>query len=209
MADFEITVVGPIKINTPHSRDVSFIENAIRKHIPGAQHVNVESVGDGIILSGTVANQLEAQQAYDIAAHFVDPCAALGNNDSGSGSGSGSGNSSSISIGSSPCGASGSGSSGSGGGVKGALNGVSSSKIVNLIVVLGRDQVMLKVTVAEMDRQVIKQLGINLSGTFGYGSAVVNFNNNAANPNIASGYSPPSSRSMERRAIPLPADSRG
>ena len=35
---------------------------------------------------------------------------------------------------------------------------------------------MLKVTVAEMDRQVIKQLGINLSGSFGYGSAVVNFN---------------------------------
>ena len=37
---------------------------------------------------------------------------------------------------------------------------------------------MLKVTVAEMDRQVIKQLGINLSGSFGYGSAVVNFNTN-------------------------------
>ena len=37
---------------------------------------------------------------------------------------------------------------------------------------------MLKVTVAEMDRQVIKQLGINLSGSFGYGSTVVNFNTN-------------------------------
>jgi pilus assembly protein CpaC len=35
---------------------------------------------------------------------------------------------------------------------------------------------MLKVTVAEVSRQVIKQLGINLSGSFGYGSAVVNFN---------------------------------
>jgi pilus assembly protein CpaC len=171
MAGFEITVVGPIK--TP-SRGVSIIEDAIRKYVPGA-HVNVESVGDGIILSGTAASQLEAQHAYDIAAHFVDPCAALGNNDSGSISSSGSSGSSSISI-SSPCAASGSGSSASGGGVKAALNGVSSSKIVNLIIVLGRDQVMLKVTVAEMDRQVIKQLGINLSGSFGYGSAVVNFN---------------------------------
>ena len=182
MADFEITVLGPI-IDTPHFRD-GIIENAIRKHIPGAQHVNVESVGDGIILTGTVANQPEAQQAFDIAAHFVDPCAALGNNNSGStgtgtgsgGGGGGGGSNSSISISSPPCQASGSGSSAAGGGVKGALNGVSSSKIVNLIVVLGHDQVMLKVTVAEMDRQVIKQLGINLSGSAGYGSAVVNFN---------------------------------
>ena len=53
-------------------------------------------------------------------------------------------------------------------------------KVVNGIAVRGRDQVMLKVTVAEVDRDVIKQLGIDLSGTLGYGSAVVNFNN--ANP---------------------------
>jgi pilus assembly protein CpaC len=65
------------------------------------------------------------------------------------------------------------------------------SKIVNAIVIRGRDQVMLKVTVAEVDRTIVKQLGINLSGSLGYGTAVVNFNNNAANPGIAPGYSPP------------------
>jgi pilus assembly protein CpaC len=111
-----------------------------------------------------VANQLEAQQAFDIASHFIDPCAALGNNGSGSGSGSGSSSSSECAA---------SGPSGAGG----ALNGVSASKIVNAIVVRGRDQVMLKVTVAEVSRQIIKQLGINLSGSAGFGSAVVNFNN--------------------------------
>ncbi|MGA2311829.1 MAG: type II and III secretion system protein family protein [Xanthobacteraceae bacterium] len=175
MADFEITVPGPVK-KTP-SRDVRPIISAIQRYVPNS-HVIAESVGDGIILSGTVANQLEAQQAYDIAVHFIDPCAALlGNNDSGSsGSSSGSSSSSSVTFNSSGCEASGPGSSGSGGGVKGALNGISSSKIVNLIVVLGRDQVMLKVTVAEMDRNVIKQLGINLTGSAGFGSAVVNFN---------------------------------
>ncbi|HML06790.1 MAG TPA: type II and III secretion system protein family protein [Xanthobacteraceae bacterium] len=64
------------------------------------------------------------------------------------------------------------------------LLGVSSSdaagsgaKIVNAIVVRGRDQIMLKVTVAEVERDIIKQLGINLAGTVGYGTAVVNFNN--------------------------------
>ena len=50
-------------------------------------------------------------------------------------------------------------------------------KVVNGIAVHGRDQVMLKVTVAEVQRDVIKQLGIDLSGSVGFGSAVLNFNN--------------------------------
>jgi pilus assembly protein CpaC len=60
-------------------------------------------------------------------------------------------------------------------------------KVVNAIVVRGRDQIMLKVTVAEVERDLIKQLGINLSGSFGFGSAVVNFNN--TNPFTAFGQS--------------------
>jgi pilus assembly protein CpaC len=50
-------------------------------------------------------------------------------------------------------------------------------RVVNGIAVHGRDQVMLKVTVAEVQRDVIKQLGVDLSGSVGFGSAVVNFNN--------------------------------
>ncbi len=49
-------------------------------------------------------------------------------------------------------------------------------KVVNSIVVRGRDQVMLKVTVAEVQRDVIKQLGVDLSGSMNFGTAVVNFN---------------------------------
>lgn len=59
------------------------------------------------------------------------------------------------------------------------------NKVVNGITVRGRDQVMLKVTVAEVQRDVIKQLGIDLSGSFNYGAAVVNFN--TVNPFSASG----------------------
>jgi pilus assembly protein CpaC len=58
-------------------------------------------------------------------------------------------------------------------------------KVVNGIAVRGRDQVMLKVTVAEVRRDVIKQLGIDLSGQFNYGHAVVNFN--TTNPFSANG----------------------
>jgi pilus assembly protein CpaC len=50
-------------------------------------------------------------------------------------------------------------------------------KVVNSIAVRGRDQVMLKVTVAEVRRDIVKQLGVDLSASMNYGTAVVNFNN--------------------------------
>ena len=59
------------------------------------------------------------------------------------------------------------------------------AKVVNGIMVRGRDQVMLKVTVAEVRRDIIKQLGIDLSGSINYGTAVVNFN--TSNPFSATG----------------------
>jgi pilus assembly protein CpaC len=59
------------------------------------------------------------------------------------------------------------------------------NKVVNGITVRGRDQVMLKVTVAEVQRDVIKQLGIDLAGTMTYGTVggipsatVLDFTNN-------------------------------
>ncbi|ABE61282.1 type II and III secretion system protein [Nitrobacter hamburgensis X14] len=58
-------------------------------------------------------------------------------------------------------------------------------KVVNSIAVRGRDQVMLKVVVAEVQRDIIKQLGVDLSANLSYGTAVVNFNN--SNPFLATG----------------------
>ena len=162
MASFGISV-GSLAVG----RDVTIIGAAIRRLIPNA-YVDVESIGDGIILTGTVATPEDSQLAYDIASHFVAPGDAYVNG-GGAGSSSGSGGSaSSASISSSglPSGQ--------------RLNAASASKVVNAIVVRGRDQVMLKVTVAEMDRTVIKQLGINLNSSIGFGSSVLNFN--TANP---------------------------
>ena len=59
------------------------------------------------------------------------------------------------------------------------------AKVVNAITVKGRDQVMLKVTVAEVQRDVIKQLGIDLSGSIGTGNAIIGFD--AVNPFSAFG----------------------
>jgi pilus assembly protein CpaC len=117
------------------TRNLNGIRATIKQVLPDAD-IRVEGLGDGVILTGVVSSQAEAQQAFDIATRLV-----------------GMSSSTAVSTG---------------------------DKIVNAIVVRGRDQVMLKVTVAEMDRQVIKQLGINLNGSVGSGTSVVNFNN--ANP---------------------------
>ena len=45
-------------------------------------------------------------------------------------------------------------------------------KVVNSIAVRGRDQVMLKVTVAEVRRDIVKQMGVDLSASMNYGTAV-------------------------------------
>jgi len=60
------------------------------------------------------------------------------------------------------------------------------SKVVNGIAVRGRDQVMLKVQVAEVRRRrSSNSLASNLSGSFNYGTAVVDFNQQ--NPFSATG----------------------
>jgi pilus assembly protein CpaC len=172
MANFDIAV----------GRDVGAIQTAIRRLIPGSE-VEVESIGDGIILTGSVATQDEASQAYEIASHFVNSAEGFVNTGGAGSGGNGGGSNSSVNV------------AGTGSGLGTAIDVGSSSKsggagsqnVVNAIVVRGRDQIMLKVTVAEVERDLIKQLGINLSGSFGFGSTVVNFNN--TNPFTALGQS--------------------
>jgi pilus assembly protein CpaC len=59
------------------------------------------------------------------------------------------------------------------------------SKVVNSLTIKERDQVMLKVTVAEVERDVVKQFGIDLSGTATIGHSVLNVN--TSNPFTAFG----------------------
>src|ERR1700724_240349 len=103
-------------------RDLNGVRAALKQTLPG---INIEGVGDSVILTGSVSSPIEAQQAGELAAGLVG----------------------------------------------------SADKVVNGIVVRGRDQVMLKVTVAEVRRDIIKQMGVDLSASMNYGTAVVNFNN--------------------------------
>jgi pilus assembly protein CpaC len=105
-------------------RDLNGVRAALKQTLPNSD-IQIEGLGDGVILSGTAASPIEAQQATDLAARLVG----------------------------------------------------AAEKVVNSIAVRGRDQVMLKVTVAEVQRTIIKQLGIDLNGSLSYGTAVVKFNN--------------------------------
>lgn len=104
-------------------RDLNGVRAALKQTLPGIQ---IEGIGDSVVLTGSVSSPVEAQQAGEIAARLVG----------------------------------------------------GADKVVNSIVVRGRDQVMLKVTVAEVRRDIVKQLGIDLSANMNYGTAQVVFNNN-------------------------------
>jgi pilus assembly protein CpaC len=72
-------------------------------------------------------------------------------------------------------------------------------KVVNSIVVRGRDQVMIKVHVSEVRRDIVKQMGIDLSASMNYGTAVVNFNN--SNPFTAFGSPLVSSNALNASSV--------
>ena len=113
-------------------RDLNGVRAALKTSLPNSD-IQIDGVGDGVVLSGTAASPIEAQQAFDMAARLAG----------------------------------------------------GTDKVVNSIAVRGRDQVMLKVTVAEVARNIVKQMGIDLSASMTYGTAVVNFSN--ANPFTAYG----------------------
>jgi pilus assembly protein CpaC len=116
------------------TRDLNGVRAALKQIAPNSD-IQIEGLGEGVVLSGMAQTPIESQQAADLAARLVG----------------------------------------------------GADKVVNSIAVRGRDQVMLKVTVAEVYRSVIKQLGIDLNANLSYGTAVVNFNN--SNPFTALGRS--------------------
>src|SRR5579872_2800314 len=134
-------------------RAVSELSSLLNTAIPG-NDIHVRTVENTIILTGSVASAEEAQKALDIANGFVNDSAA---------SPPGSGTSINISN----------GSSGNAPGASAAAGGKSSSpqgRVINALTIRGADQVSLHVTVAEIRREIVKQLGVSFNGTGPNGS---------------------------------------
>jgi pilus assembly protein CpaC len=139
-------------------RDVVELQELLHAALPDAD-ITVKTVADSIILMGSVASAGEAQKALDIAGGFVGTSVLGGApSASGGGGGGGSGGSNSNSTQVSVVSASGT-----------PLTG----KVINSLTIRGLDQVSLRVTVSEIRRDIIKQLGVNLQGAAGNNSVTV------------------------------------
>ena len=121
-------------------RDVAGLEEYIKQFLPTSE-VTVQLINDNVVLTGSVETPLDAKRAAELANLFVSGGeATTGQYSQSTSSASGGG----IVIGTDPD------------------EARRTSKIVNLIKIIGEDQVTLKVTVAEVSRSVMKQLNVGL-----------------------------------------------
>ncbi len=145
-------------------RDIAELQQLLNVALPG-NDISVKTVGDSVILMGSVASAGEAQKALDIASGFVGTSVLGGAPNAAAG----------------PTGA----------GAAGAQVSITSSgtpltgKVINSLTIRGLDQVSLKVTISEIRRDIIKQLGVNMAGA-GSGASSFSTNNlfsvNATSP---------------------------
>ena len=125
--DAEGRQIAAFEVNV--GRDLNPLRQTLRRVLPNAR-IDVQPAGDSILLTGTVPNAGEAQQALDIASVFVGVGAVTG------------------------------------AAANAGASSVSKGGVINALSITGREQVMLKVTVVEMARTAIKQLGINVNGNW-------------------------------------------
>lgn len=135
--DVDGNQIAAFEVNV--GRDLNPLRQTIQRAIPSAR-IDIRPAGNSILLTGTVQTAGEAQQAADIAKAFV---------------GLGATSQSAVPT-AGPAGG------GAGGGAPPAVAG----EVINALTIAGRDQVMIKVSVVEMARTTIKQLGINVGGNW-------------------------------------------
>ncbi|MCC6983699.1 MAG: type II and III secretion system protein family protein [Bauldia sp.] len=143
--DNEIMVNLALKVE----RDFSQLEGTLNRLIPGAR-IDVELINDNIVLSGTVRNAADASRASDLADIFANGGANSNTQPNRDNSQSASGN-----------------------GITFVIEDEEDqpqSRVVNLLVIEGQDQVQLRVTVAEINRNIVKQLGIDIESSIGGGN---------------------------------------
>ena len=118
--------------------DIGELQQILHAAMPAAA-ITARTVKDTIILTGAVDSIEDAQRACDIAKGFAQLVSASG-----------------------PPGAQGSGAGGPSS-AQATASACADGRVVNVLTIRGRDQVMLKVTVAEISRDIAKQLGITTS----------------------------------------------
>lgn len=155
-----------VTIDLEIERDITTLQTQLKRFIPDSD-ITVEIISDNIVLSGSVRTPQDASQASKLAEIFVTGGEATTRNISASST------------------------SATGDASVALFNEArQTSQIVNLLTIEAEDQVTLKVTVAEVSRSVIKQLGFSnsVSGTNG-AISFQNPTNLGASTNWAAGAS--------------------
>jgi pilus assembly protein CpaC len=135
-----IFIFGPggeeiVTLDVEIERDIAGLQQNLRRFLPDSD-IRVEIVSDNIVLSGTVRTPQDSSQAQRLAQAFLKGGEATTREITAT-----SGN--------------------NGGDAAIYAEGRQTSQIVNLLNIEGEDQVTLKVTVAEVRREVLKQLGFD------------------------------------------------
>ncbi|WP_416172079.1 type II and III secretion system protein family protein [Agrobacterium salinitolerans] len=138
-----------VSLDLEVERDISGLEANIRRFIPESD-IKVEIVSDNIVLTGSVRTPQDSARAVQLADAFLKGGEATTRNISLTG-----------------------GDNGGDAAIFAERRQV--SQIVNMLTIEGEDQVTLKVTVAEVSRQVLKQLGF--SGSAFDGTNGITFQN--------------------------------
>jgi pilus assembly protein CpaC len=135
--------------------DVRGLEDLLARLVPGS-NVRVEMAGKAIVLTGTVRTPVDSNRATDIARAFAASNSNAFSSDAGSLAAAASGGTMVVNS---------SGTSGQAGSAN-----EQSKAVINLLGVEGEEQVMLRVVVAEVQRELLKQFGVNLAADINAGN---------------------------------------
>ncbi|KJF68892.1 type II and III secretion system protein family protein [Rhizobium nepotum] len=124
-----------VSLDLEVERDIAGLEANIRRFIPESD-IKIEIVSDNIVLTGSVRTPQDSARAVQLADAFLKGGEATTRNISLTGGDNG-------------------------GDAAIFAERRQTSQIVNMLTIEGEDQVTLKVTVAEVSRQVLKQLGFS------------------------------------------------
>ena len=116
-----------LSLNIRVDVDAGALAETINRVLPGSR-VQVEPLGDAVILTGLVASAGDADKAAQIALRYV----------------------------------------------------AKPEQVLNMLSIAGKDQVMLRVRVVEVQRSVIKQLGVNLNAIIQQGSGAITLGQTAS-----------------------------
>jgi pilus assembly protein CpaC len=125
-----------VSLDVEIERDISGLQLNLRRFLPESD-IKVEIISDNVVLSGTVRTPQDSAQAEKLTRAFLKGGEATTRGTVATSESSGDG---AVAI---------------------YEEDRQVSQIVNLLTIEGEDQVTLKVTVAEVSRQVLKQLGFN------------------------------------------------